>query len=91
MPYEQVVKILMESFISEHMETVKASFSDNEDVIDKSNLNFVCHVGQEFCSWINELNEQDDDCLKTCALFVSMANKFFQLVQRLGIPLRLAG
>ena len=53
MTYQQVVKILMKSFISEHMETLKASFSDNEDVIDKSNANVVCHVDEKCCSWIN--------------------------------------
>ena len=77
--YETLNTALLQTFVSERMEQLRAQF--DATATDLSNENFLCHVAQKFDEWIGDLHNCDDNWLRMCSLFLNMARDFFTFVE----------
>ena len=56
------------------------SKTDFEHVADQSPDSYLCFYAESFAAWIDKLGDGDDNWLKACALFTTMAKDFFTFV-----------
>ena len=68
----------MESFIGGKHSGLLDKFMEKET--RQLDENYVCFIAKEFSLWIEELCDYEDDWLKTCAIFITMAEDFFAFV-----------
>lgn len=77
--YEECVRILMHSFVSNHLAGLRVKF--RESARDLSDANFMCYVAQAFSDWLFELRDCSDRWIRCCSLFVRMARDFLTFVE----------
>ena len=77
--YHELIKILVESFVSLNLNTLQIEFEANN--ADVSNANFVCFVGKRFGEWVREQHNSTDTWIRLCSMFVRMSQDFFTFVR----------
>ena len=77
--YEECVRILMHSFVSNHLDGLRVEFQRIDG--DTSNANFMCFVAKRFSDWLLELRDCSDHWVRCCSLFVRMARDFLTFVE----------
>ena len=67
----------MQTFVSDAEDTLKSKFETQDDQSPES---YIIFFAESFASWVDELADGDDNWLKACSLFVTMAKDFFTFV-----------
>ena len=77
--YHQLLKILMQNYISEQWPLMRLQFESTEE--DSSEENYLCFVAVNFGDWLEKLHTSNDEWLRACSFFIRISRDFFAFVR----------